>query len=55
MHFLLFNLYWLTKETLHTFFANSLIGNIEIWYLLHSDKWLNATALFATIIIVVYD
>ena len=49
------HIYWLTKETLRTFFANSSNRNIEIWYLLYSNKWINATVLFAIIVTVVYD
>ena len=49
------NIYWLTKETLQTFFANGSNRNVEIWYLLYSNKWIIATMLFASSIIVVYD
>ena len=48
------NIYWLTKETLHTSFANSSNKTIEIWYLLYSTRWVNATVLFATTIIAVH-
>ena len=49
-------IYWLTKETLSTFFANTSNRTIKIKYLLYSNiKWFNATVLLATIIIVIYD
>ena len=48
-------IYWLTKETLQTFFANGSNRNVENWYLLYSNKWIIATKLFASSIIVVYD
>ena len=46
-------MYWLTKETLQTFFANGC--NVEIWYVLYWNKWIIATMLFASSIILVYD
>ena len=48
-------IYWLTKETLQTFFANGSNRNVEMGYLLFSNKWITATMLFASSIIVVYD
>ena len=48
-------IYWMTKETLQIFFANGSNRNVEIWYLLYSNKWIMATMLFASSIIVVYD
>ena len=50
-----FQIYWLTKETLHTFLANGSNRNVEIWYLLYSIKRIIATMLFANSIIVVFD
>ena len=49
------HIYRLIKETLHTFFDNSSNRSIEIWYLLYSNKWINATVLFVVIVTVVYD
>ena len=51
--YLIFNtwIYWLTKETLHTFFANGSYRNVESWYLLYWNKWIIATMLFASSII----
>ena len=49
------DIYWLTKETLYTFFANGSNRNVEIWYLLHSNKWVIAKMLFASSINVIYD
>ena len=46
---------WYTKETLQTFFANGSNRNVEMWYLLYLNKWIIATMLFASSIIVVYD
>ena len=40
-------IYWLTKETLHTFFANGSNRNVER-YLLYWNKWIIATVLFAS-------
>ena len=54
-HALCIYIYWLTKETLQTFFANGSNRNIEKEYLLYSNKWIIATMLFASSIIVVYD
>ena len=54
LYFAIF-LYWLTKETLQTFFANGSNRNVEMGYLLYSNKWIIATMLFASSIIVVYD
>ena len=48
-------IYWLTKETLQTFFAEGSNRNIEIWYLLYSNKWITATMLFVSSIVVVCD
>ena len=48
-------IYWLTKETLQTFFSNCSNKNVEIWYLLYSNKWIIATMLFASSIVVVCD
>ena len=47
--------YWLEKETLQTLFANSSNKNVDIWYLLYSNKWGIATMFFARCIIMVYD
>ena len=46
-----FYIYWLTKETLQTFFANGSNRNIEIWYFLYSNKWIIATMLFAKVLL----
>ena len=48
-------LYWLTKETLQTFFANGSTRNVEIWYLLNWNEWIIAAMLFASSIFLVYD
>ena len=45
---------WLAKETLQTFSANGSNRNVEIWYLLYSNKWIIATKLFASSIIVFF-
>ena len=49
------NIYWLTKETLQTFFVNGSNRNVEMEYLLYSNKSIIATMLFASSIIAVYD
>ena len=54
-HTLIKAIYWLTKEMPQTFFASSSNRNVEIWYLLYSDKWIIAVMLFASSIILVYD
>ena len=49
------NIYWLRKETLQTFCADCSNRNVALEYLLYSNKWIIATMLFASSIIVVYD
>ena len=51
----MYYIYWLTKDTLQIFFANGTNRNVEMGYLLYSNKWIIATMLFASSIIVVYD
>ena len=40
---------------LQDFFANSYNKNVEMWYLLYSNKPIIATKMFARSIIVVFD
>ena len=49
-----FQIYWLTKEMLQTFFANGSNRNVEMGYFLYSNKWIIATTLFASSIIVLH-
>ena len=43
------------KKRYRLMFANGSNRNVEIWYLLNSNKWITATMLFAGSIIVVFD
>ena len=43
------------KKRYRLFFANGSNRNVEMWYLLYLNKWIIATMLFASSIIVVYD
>ena len=54
-HLHIAHVHWLTKETLHTFFTNGSNRNVEIWYLLCSNRCIIATMLFDSSIIVVFD
>ena len=48
-------IYWLTKETLQTFCTNGSSRKVALGYLLYSNKWIIATMLLASSIIVVCD